>query len=172
MQGGELDISGNASYDLPNNNDFEGISAVRRSTSPTGAVIRTPTSTGNIRYNDTNGLVIGGLSASGTASTIDVTAGATGGTLEVAGSISAGSTVRLATSSTAPIELSKAAASAAAFQITAGTSISLSTQGSGTITNTGTGQSLVLSAPTIINLQTESGSIGAIGSGRYEYHWG
>ena len=162
LQGGELQISGSASYDLPNNNDFEGISTVTIGTSPT----RTPAS---IIYKDTNGLVIKELRAS---SFIDVTAGTPGEKLEVAGSIIAGSTVELVTSSPPPppppatpppaptIELRKAAP---AFRITAGTSISLSTQGSGTITNTGTGQSLVLSALNIY-LQTESGSTGAIGA--------
>ena len=163
LQGGELQISGSASYDLPNNNDFEGISTVTIGTSPT----RTPAS---IIYKDTNGLVIKELRAS---SFIDVTAGTPGEKLEVAGSIIAGSTVELVTSSPPPpppppatpppaptIELRKAAP---AFRITAGTSISLSTQGSGTITNTGTGQSLVLSARNIY-LQTESGSTGDIGS--------
>lgn len=134
-----------------------------------------PDVTGSISYNDTNALDIGltipgttpgstptSFGLTSTTGSVSVTAG---GRLKVDGSVSAGTSVTLYSGGGGGIELEKAAA---LRRITAGTAaggaINLSTRGAGTITNTGTGaQSAVLSAPTI-NLQTQSGSSGAIGA--------
>ena len=130
-----------------------------------------PDVTGNISYNDTNELDIEftipgttpgspptSFGLTSTSGSVSVTAG---GTLGVKGSVSAGTSVTLYSGGGGGIQLEKAAAFR---RITAGSEINLSTRGAGTITNTGTGaQSAVLSAPTI-NLQTQSGSSGAIGA--------
>ena len=134
--------------------------------------------TGNISYNDSNAVDVGSIGLSSTTGKVKVTAGGNlnvngsvsagtevevtaGGNLKVDGSVSAGtSSVTLYSGGNLDIELEKAAA---AREITAGTAINLSTRGAGRIINTGAGaQSAVLSAPTI-NLQTQSGSSGAIG---------
>ena len=140
-----------------------------------GIIYGDPDVTGSISYNDTNVLDIGltipsttlgspptSFGLTSTTGSVSVTAG---GTLGVKGSVSAGTSVTLYSGGGGGIELEKAAAFR---RITAGTAaggaINLSTRGAGTITNTGTGaQSAVLSAPTI-NLQTQSGSSGAIGA--------
>ena len=148
-----------ASYSLNNSGNNAGI------------IYGDPDVTGNISYNDTDaldiGLTIPGISPGSTPTSFGLTSTTgsvsvtAGGTLEVKGSVSAGTSVTLYSGGGRGIELEKAAAFR---RITAGGAINLSTRGAGTITNTGTGaQSAVLSAPTI-NLQTQSGSSGAIGA--------
>ena len=161
--GADIDVSAlrlrgtGASYSLNNSGNDAGI------------IYGDPDVTGSISYNDTNALDIGltipgpgitptSFGLTSTSGSVSVTAG---GTLGVKGSVSAGTSVTLYSGGGGGIQLEKAAAFR---RITAASAINLSTRGAGTITNTGTGaQSAVLSAPTI-NLQTQSGSSGAIGA--------
>ena len=155
LRGAELKLLGTGPYTLENSgNDFTTIISVAGTAA--GSV------TNAVSYNDTNAVTVGSTGLSSTNGEVKVTAG---GSLKVDGSVSAGTSVTLYSGGGRGIELEKAAAFR---RITAGTAaggaINLSTRGAGTITNTGTGaQSAVLSAPTI-NLQTQSGSSGAIGA--------